>query len=214
MGQRWLEEKEHATFVCQFSNLLIRNGIIVQLAFWCLLVCGEQHACTCIANIFKWANDEGQHVCRAIGVVLRHQTTVVFRAKGKGPPPPPPRWLTQRGIGWEARHKYFATQRFQHLWHLFVCRTAITCHKVAPTLLSPSLALMLGSTTYPEHCSENISPKRTRKQRAVRGMLTSKNDPPHADCPPSRPPPSSPCSPPPPWGAFNWGAGEWGPAPL
>ena len=34
MGQRWLEEKEHATFVCQFSNLLTLNGIIIQLAFW------------------------------------------------------------------------------------------------------------------------------------------------------------------------------------
>ena len=32
MGQRWLEEKEHATFVCQFSNLLTLNGIIIQLA--------------------------------------------------------------------------------------------------------------------------------------------------------------------------------------
>ena len=57
-------------------------GLLVQ-------VCCEQHACTCIANILKWANNEGQHACRAIGVVLRHQTTVVFRAKGKGTPPPP-----------------------------------------------------------------------------------------------------------------------------
>ena len=54
----------------------------------------------------------------------------------KAKPPPPPGWLTQRGIGWEAPHKYFATQRFQHLWHLFVCHTAITCHKVAPTSLT------------------------------------------------------------------------------
>ena len=87
------------------------------------------------------------------------------------------------GIGWEAPHKYFATQRFQHLWHLFVCHTAITCHKVAPTLLSPSLALMLGSTTYPEHCSENISPKRTREQRAVRGMYHLKKQPPQCRLP-------------------------------
>ena len=68
-----------------------------------------------------------------------------FGPKAKAPPPP--RAPTQRGIDWEARHKYFATQRFHHLWHLFVCHTAITCHKVAPTLLSPSLARMLGSTT-------------------------------------------------------------------
>ena len=53
MGQRWSEEKEHATFVCQFSNLLTLNGLLVQ-------VCGEQHACICIANIFKWANNEGE----------------------------------------------------------------------------------------------------------------------------------------------------------
>ena len=84
MGQRWLEEKEHATFVYQFSNLLTLNGLLVP-------VCGEQHACICIANIFKWENNEGQHVCRSICVVLRHQTTVVFRAKGKGTPPPPGR---------------------------------------------------------------------------------------------------------------------------
>ena len=64
----------------QWNNYPI--GLLVQ-------VCGEQHACTCIANIFKWANNEGQHVCWAICVVLRHQTTVVFRAKGKGTPPPP-----------------------------------------------------------------------------------------------------------------------------
>ena len=64
----------------QWNNYPI--GLLVQ-------VCGEQHACICIANIFKWANNEGQHVCRAICVVLRHQTTVVFRAKGKGTPPPP-----------------------------------------------------------------------------------------------------------------------------
>ena len=119
--------------------------------------------------------------------------TLFFGQKAKAPPPLP-RAPTQRGIEWEARHKYFATQRFQHLWHLFVCHTAITCHKVAPTLLSPSLALMLGSTTYPEHSSENISPKRTRKQRASVVCITSKNNPPNADCPASRPPPSSPCS--------------------
>ena len=82
MGQCRLEEKEHATFVCQFSNLLTLNGLSVQ-------VCGEQHAYICIANISKWANNEGQHACRSICVVLRHQTTIVFRAKGKGTPPPP-----------------------------------------------------------------------------------------------------------------------------
>ena len=126
------------------------------------------------------------------------------------PPPSPPGWLTQRGMEWEAPHKYFATQRCQHLWHLFVCHTAITCHKVAITLLSPSLALMLGSTTYPEHCSENISPKCTRKQRAVRGMHHLQKQPPHADCPPSRPPPSSPCSNPPRRGLASVGVGVLG----
>ena len=57
MGQRRLEEKEHATLVCQFSILLTVNDLLVQ-------VCGEQHAYICIANIFKWANNEGQHVCQ------------------------------------------------------------------------------------------------------------------------------------------------------
>ena len=81
--------RERACHICvpifQFVDSQWNNcpiGLLVQ-------VCGEQHACTCIANIFKWANNEGQHVCRAIGVVLRDQTTVVFRAKGKGTPPPP-----------------------------------------------------------------------------------------------------------------------------
>ena len=174
MGQRWLEEKEHATFVCQFSNLLILNGIIIQLAFWCRYAVNNMHAHvlptflngqTMKANMFA-----GQ-------LVLLPPNNRCFSGKRQRHPPPPG-WLTQRGIGWEARHKYFATQRFQHLWHLFVCDTAITCHKVAPTLLSPSLALMLGSTTYPEHCSENISPKRTRKQRAVRGMYHLQKQPP------------------------------------
>ena len=177
MGQRWLEEEEHATFVCQFSNLLTLNGIIFQLAFWCRYAVNNMHAYvlptflngqTMRANIFA-----GQFV---VCVVLRHQTTVFFRAKGKGTPPPG--WLTQRGIEWEAPHKYFATQRFPHLWHLSVCHTAITCHKLVPTLLSPSLALILGSTTYPEHCSENISSKRTRKPRAVRGMYHLQKRPP------------------------------------
>ena len=108
-----------------------------------------------------------------------------FGQKAKAPslPTPLPVCLTQRGIEWEARHKYFATQRFQYLWHLFVCHTAITCHKVAPTLLSPSLARMLGSTTYPEHCCENISLKCTRKQRAVRGMYHLQKQPPQCRLP-------------------------------
>ena len=176
MGHRWLEEKEHATFVCQFSNLLTLNGIIIQLAFWCRYAVNNMHAYvlptflngqTMRANMFA-----GQFV-----LFCGTKQPLFFGQKAKAPPPPPG-LLTQRGIGWEAPHKYFATQRFQHLWHLFVCHTAITCHKVAPTLLSPSLALMLGSTTYPEHCSENISPKRTRKQRAVRGMYHLQKQPP------------------------------------
>ena len=135
-----------------------------------------------------------------------------FSGKRQRHPPPPPRWLTQRGIEWEAPHKYFATQRFQHLWHLFVCHTAITCHKVAITLLSPSLALMLGSTTYPEHCSENISPKCTRKQRAVRGMHHLQKQPPpmqiahpldHRLHPLVQIPPAG--------GWLLWGSGCWGP---
>ena len=92
-----------------------------------------------------------------------------FGQKAKAPSPPP-RCLPQRGIEWESPRKYFATQRFTHLWHLFVSHIAITCHKVAPTLLSTSLALMLGSTTYTEHCCENTFPERTRKQRVFRGM--------------------------------------------
>ena len=44
MGQRWFEEKEHSTFVCQFSNLLILNEIIVQLAFWCRYAVNNMHA--------------------------------------------------------------------------------------------------------------------------------------------------------------------------
>ena len=176
VGQRWLEEKEHATFVCQFSNLLTLNGIIIQLAFWCRYAVNNMHAYglptflkgqTMRANMFA-----GQFV-----LFCSTKEPLFFGQKAKAPPPPPG-WLTQRGIEWEARHKYFATQRFQHLWHLIVCHTAITCHKVASTLLSPSLALMLGSTTYPEHCCENISPKRTRKQRAVRGMHHLQKQPP------------------------------------
>ena len=44
MGQRWLEEKEHATFVCQFSNLLILNPKIIQLALWCRYAVNNMHA--------------------------------------------------------------------------------------------------------------------------------------------------------------------------
>ena len=185
--------------MCQFSHLLSFNGIIIQLAFWCRYAVNNMHAYvlptflngqTMRANIFA-----GQFV-----LFCGTKKPLLLGHKAKGPPPP--RWLTQRDIEWEARHKYFATQRFQHLWHLFVCHTAITCHKAAPTLLSTSLALMLGSTTYPEHCCENISPKRTRKQRVFVVCITSINNPFNADCPPSRPPPSSPCSdwaPGPPW---------------
>ena len=134
MGQRRLEEKEHATFVCQFSNLLTLNGLLVQ-------VCGEQHAYICIANIFKWENNEGQHVCRAICVVLRHQTTVIFRAKGKGTPPPPPRAPTQRGI---KRARSILLRKGFNILNYGTYLFAI----------QPSLA-----TRWPLHCSHHLWPE-------------------------------------------------------
>ena len=161
--------------MCQFSNLLILNGIIIPLAFWCRYAVNNMHAHV----LPTFLNGQTMRVNMFAGQFVLFCGTkqpLFFGQKAKAPPPP--RAPTQRGIEWEARHKYFATQRFQHLWHLIVCHTAITCHKVAPTLLSPSLALMLGSTTYPEHCGENISPKRTRKQRAVRGMYHLQKQPP------------------------------------
>ena len=88
MGQRWSEEEEHGTCVSQFSNLLTLNGIIFQLAFCCRYSVNNMHA-NVLPTLSKWANNEDQHVCQAIIVVLRHQTTVVFWAKGKDTPPPP-----------------------------------------------------------------------------------------------------------------------------
>ena len=174
MGQHRLEEKEHATFVCQFSNLLILNGIIIQLAFWCRYAVNNMHAHV-LPTFLNGQRMRANMFAGQFVLFCGTKQPLFFGQKAKAPPPPG--WLTQRGIGWEARHEYFATERFQYLWHLFVCHTAITCHKVAITLLSPSLAIMLGSTTYPEQCSENISPKRTRKQRAVRGIYHLQKQP-------------------------------------
>ena len=89
VGQRWLLDRGGAWHICvpifqfvdpQWNNFPIR--LLVQ-------VFSQQHACICLTTIFKWANNEGQHVCRAIFVVLRHQTTVAFWAKSKGTLPPP-----------------------------------------------------------------------------------------------------------------------------
>ena len=141
MGQRRLEEKEHATFVCQFSNLLTLNGLLVQ-------VCGEQLHTYVLPTFLNGQTMRANMFAGQFVLFCGTKQPLFFGQKAKAPSPPPsPPSLTQRGIEWEAPHRYFATQRFQHLWHLFVCHTAITCHKVAPTLLSPSLALMLGSTT-------------------------------------------------------------------
>ena len=88
MGQRWLEEKEHATFVCQFSNLLTLNGIIIQLAFWCRYAVNNMHAYvlptflngqTMRANMFA-----GQFV-----LFCGTKQPLFFGQKAKAPPPPP-----------------------------------------------------------------------------------------------------------------------------
>ena len=85
MGQRWLEEKEHATFVCQFSNLLTLNGIIIQLAFWCRYAVNNMHAYglptflngqTMRANMFA-----GQYV-----LFCGTKQPLFFGQKAKAPP--------------------------------------------------------------------------------------------------------------------------------
>ena len=132
MGQRRLEEKEHATFVCQFSNLLTLNGLLVQ-------VCRNNMHTYVLPTFLNGQTMRANMFARQFVLFCGTKQPLFFGQKAKAPPPTP-RAPTQRGIEWEARHKYFATQRFQHFWHLFVCHTAITCHKVASTLLSPSLA--------------------------------------------------------------------------
>ena len=88
MGQRWLPEKEHATFVCQFSNLLTLNGIIIQLAFCCMYAVNNMHVYvlptflngqTMRANMFA-----GQFV-----LFCGTKQPLFFGQKAKAPPPPP-----------------------------------------------------------------------------------------------------------------------------
>ena len=70
----------------------------------------------------------------------------LFSGQKAKAPPPPPAGLPKGASSGKRATSILLRKGFQHLWHLFVCHRAITCHKVAPTLLSPSLALMLGST--------------------------------------------------------------------
>ena len=88
MGQRWLEEKEHATFVCRFSYLLTLNEIIIQLAFWCTYAVNNMHASvlptfsngqTMRANMFA-----GQFV-----LFYGTKQPLFFGRKAKPPSPPP-----------------------------------------------------------------------------------------------------------------------------
>ena len=111
MGQRWLEEKEHATFVCQFSNLLTLNGTIIQLAFWCRYAVNNMHTYV-LPTFLNGQTMRANMFARQFVLFCGTKQPLFFGQKAN---PPPPGWLTQRGIKWEARHKYFATQRFQHL---------------------------------------------------------------------------------------------------
>ena len=134
MGHRWLEEKEHATFVCQFSNLLILNGIIVQLAFWCRYAVNNMHAHVLPTFLNGPTCLPGNWCCFAA------PNNRCFSGKRQRHPPPPPQ---------------------QHI---------------------PNIAVKI----FPPNVQGN-------KGLSV-VCITSKNNPPYADCPPSRPPPSSPCS--------------------
>ena len=88
MGQRWLEEKEHATFACQFSNLLILNGIIIQLAFWCRYAVNNMHAHV----LPTFLNGQPMRANMFAGQLVLFCGTkqpLFFGQKAKAPPPPP-----------------------------------------------------------------------------------------------------------------------------
>ena len=75
--------------MCQFSNLLILNGIIIPLAFWCRYAVNNMHAHvlptflngqTMRVNMFA-----GQYV-----LFCGTKQPLFFGQKAKAPPPPPP----------------------------------------------------------------------------------------------------------------------------
>ena len=138
MGQRWLEEKEHATFVCQFSNLLILNGIIIQLAFWCRYAVNNMHAYvlptflngqTMRANMFA-----GQLV-----LFCGTKQPLFFGQKAKAPPPPP------GGLPKGASGGKRATS--------ILLRKGFNIYGTYLFAIQPSLA-----TRWPLHCSHHLWP--------------------------------------------------------
>ena len=174
MGQRWLEEKEHATFVCQFSHLLTLNGLIIQLAFWCRYAVNNMHAYV-LPTFLNGQTMRADMFAGHFVLFCGTKQPLFFGQKAKAPPPP---GGLPKGASSGRRPTSILLRKGFNIYgtYLFAIQPSLAT-RVAPTLLSPSLALMLGSTTYPEHCSENISPKRTRKQRAVRGMYHLQKQP-------------------------------------
>ena len=139
MGQRWLEEKEHATFVCQFSNLLTLNGIIIQLAFWCRYAVNNMHAYglptflngqTMRANMFA-----GQFV-----LFCGTKQPLFFGQKAKPPPPPPPAGLP-KGASSGKRPTSILLRKGFNIYGTYLFA------------IQPSLA-----TRWPLHCSHHLWP--------------------------------------------------------
>ena len=96
MGQRWLEEKEHATFVCQFSNLLILNGIIIQLAFWCRYAVNNMHAYV-LPTFLNRQTMRAKMFAGQFVLFCGTKQPLFFGRTAKPPPPPPPRVAYPKG---------------------------------------------------------------------------------------------------------------------
>ena len=78
-----------------FSNLLILNGIIIQLAFWCRYAVNNMHAYV-LPTFFNGQTMRANMFAGQFVLFCGTKQPLFFGQKAK-PPPPPPGWLTQRG---------------------------------------------------------------------------------------------------------------------